>query len=223
MGAARAKRDGEPTRQSIVSRERAEKERLLRLALDPEGVPFVDVLGRAPGRGVYVEPEVLEEALGPKAMGRAFRGAARAMTAADIEAVIATTRSRLDGRLHELLGLARRAGGLTVGMDASLEEMERGRARVVVLARDLSDRSRAKVVEKIGKVFEAAVEKAGHRPSGGAGELPRIEVGTIESLGQSLGREAVGVAVIGHAVFARRAMIEAERREKLPRGRSTDG
>lgn len=219
MGAARARKDGEPIRQSIVSRERAEKGRLLRLALDPEGVPFVDVLGKAPGRGVYVEPEALEEALGPKAMGRAFRGAARAMTAADIEAVIATARSRLEGRLHELLGLARRAGGLTVGMDASLEEIERGRARLVVLARDLSDRSRAKVVENIQKRAGAGGEKG----KGSAGEVPRIEVGTIESLGQSVGREAVGVAVIGHDVFARRAMIEAERREKLPRGRSTDG
>lgn len=205
MSAAQEKTDGEqPVRQSIVSRERVEKGRLLRLALDPEGRPFVDVLGRAPGRGVYVEPEGLAEALGPKAMGKAFRGAARAMSAEDIEAVVETTRTRLEARLLELLGLARRAGGLTLGMDATLEAIRRGQAKVVVTARDLSERSRAKVSEA-------------------AGELPQVVVGTIETLGQSLGREAVGVVVIEHAVFARRAKIEAERREKLPRGRSTDG
>jgi predicted RNA-binding protein YlxR (DUF448 family)/ribosomal protein L30E len=204
VGAARGGTDGEPTRQSVVSRERAEKGRLFRLALDPDGRPFVDVMGRAPGRGVYVEPEALEEALGAKAMGRAFRGRARTLSGDEIASLIAETRARLEVRILELLGLARRAGGLTVGMDASREAIGWGKAKVVVLARDLSDRSRAKVMES-------------------AAALPRIEVGTIDTLGQSLGREAVGVAVIEHAVFARRALIEAERREKLPRGRSTDG
>lgn len=176
----------------------------MRLALDPEGRPFVDVLGRAPGRGVYVEPEALVEALGAKALGRAFRGKAQVPGGAEVEALLEATRARLEDRLLELLGLARRAGGLTLGMDASLDALARGRARVVVVARDLAERSRARV--------EAA-----------RSAVPVIEVGSVDVLGQALGREVVGVVVIEHAVFARRAVIEAERREKLPRGRSTDG
>ena len=42
-----------------MSKERAPKETLLRLALDPDGKPFVDLLARAPGRGVYVAAEEL--------------------------------------------------------------------------------------------------------------------------------------------------------------------
>ena len=47
-----AKEGHEPMRQCVVTRERAPQRALLRLALGPSGEAYVDVLGRAPGRGV---------------------------------------------------------------------------------------------------------------------------------------------------------------------------
>jgi len=176
---------------------------MLRLALDPEGRPFVDILGRAPGRGVYVEPEALTEALGPKAMGRAFRGKAKTLTAEEIEAVIASTRTRLEARILELFGLCRRAGGVTVGMDAVLGDIERGKARVVVLAKDLSDRSRDRVIE--GLAGTGAERRT----------VPRYFVATVAEIGHALGRDVVGIVAIGHPVFASRVVAEAERLERL--------
>ncbi len=112
----------EPMRQCVVTRERVPQRALLRLALGPSGEGYVDVLGRAPGRGVYVtcDPEVLRQALSPKGLGRAFRGRAKPVDKETIEDMLQEAVTRLESRLLEMAGIARRAGLLELGMDCVL-------------------------------------------------------------------------------------------------------
>src|SRR5687768_13465124 len=109
-----------PERQCAFTKARAPKEELLRMALDPDGKPFVDLLARAPGRGVYVSPASLESALSPKGLDKVFKGKAKKLSQEEIEAMVRGTADRLEARIVELLGLARRAGELQLGTDAVL-------------------------------------------------------------------------------------------------------
>jgi len=182
-----------------VTRERAPQRTLLRLALGPEGQPYADVLGRAPGRGVYVrcDPDVVRRALSPKGVGRAFRGRAKALEPAEIEALLRDAVERLEQRIVEMTGIARRAGLLELGMDPVLRALATGSAGwLVLVTRDLGPSSTRKI--------ESAVANAGARAR-------VIRVGTKETLGSRLGRSEVGVVAIRPSRHAERMASEADR------------
>jgi uncharacterized protein len=178
-------------RQSAMSKERAPKETLLRLALGPDGKPFVDLLARAPGRGVYVAAEELEKSLGSKGLDRVFRGKAKKLAPAEIEALVSGTAERLEARIVELVGLARRAGLLEIGTDAVLRSLEAD-AAVVVMARDASERT-------VGKIEEALRS------------AKRIRASTKEELGRLLGRDEIGVVAVRASKLADRISAESLR------------
>jgi hypothetical protein len=186
-------------RQSAVTRRRAARSCLLRLALAPDGSPFIDVAGRAPGRGVYVEAAELREALSPKGLAKVFRGRARAIAAGEVEGMVEEAVGRIEARIEHLVGLARRAGGLAVGSEATLASLGRGDAALVVIATDAS----ARTSERIGRAL---------------GATPRVEVSTVLSLGRAIGREALAVAAIEHPRLAEAIQREAERRAGLTAG-----
>ena len=49
---------------------------------------------------------------------------------------------------ERLIGLCRAAGGVAAGFDASLGEVRRGRAKFVLAARDVSERTRKQLADK---------------------------------------------------------------------------
>lgn len=160
-------------------------------------------MGRAPGRGVYVSAEraALEEALSPKGLGRAFKGAAKAPAAAEVERILEETAGRLAERLLDLVGLARRAGVLVLGMDPVLQALrDAPGGTILILAEDMSERSAGRVEEALERLDE------GHRPR-------RVRVGTKTSLGSRLGRDEVGVVAIRPSTLAERVAAEADRHE----------
>jgi hypothetical protein len=193
-------------RRSAITRARASKETMLRLVLGPDRIPFVDLLGRAPGRGTYVEADraVFEEALSKKGLGRLFKGQAAELSAEAIAELIAGTAARLEERIVELCGLARRAGKLEIGMEATKRLAAEGReGTVIVAAKDISARSE--------------------------GELPSAEpsvavvrAGTKVTLGKQLGREDVGVVGISPSVLSERIRIEGARLSALVMPPSTN-
>lgn len=185
-------------RRSVVSRERQPKASLLRIALGPDRCPFVDLLGRAPGRGVYVEPNrgALEEILSPKGLERAFKGAAAPLEASAIQRTIDDTVARIEDRILELVSLARRAGKLDMGMDSVLRAAQRGeRGLVLVLAADLSERSASMIPD----ITEGSL----------------VRVATKAVLGARLGRDEIGVVAIHPSAVAERVSLEATRRDGL--------
>ena len=53
--------------------------------------------------------------------------------------------TEMNDKLLSLLGLAKRAGRLSIGFDAAAVSMKKGESRVVVLSPELSDRSKRAV------------------------------------------------------------------------------
>jgi ribosomal protein L7Ae-like RNA K-turn-binding protein len=176
---------------------------------------FVDVLGRAPGRGTYIKPipSVVEAALAPKGLARIFRGRARHLgleakrpplddvagpttptTAGAIAAMV------LD-RATELVALARRAGQLEVGTEAVRQALEHmGPGSTLVLARDLGENTTRSVQERA----ERAAHGSRHR-----------RFGTKASLGARLGRGPTGVLLCTPGPLADRIAAEGYRFEAL--------
>ncbi len=105
-------------------------------------------------------------------------------------------RSKPTGTLLSMVGLALRAGQLAVGAEAVAAALGRGRAHLVVLARDLSAGSRRRV------------ERA-------AGAVPTVSLGeSMAALGQALGRNPTGMAAVLDVHLAR----EIQRRHQFPDG-----
>jgi predicted RNA-binding protein YlxR (DUF448 family) len=181
-----------PARQCALTRARAPKEDLLRLSLDPDGKPFVDLLARAPGRGVYVAPSSLRQALSPKGLDRVFKGRAKKLAPQEIEALVRETERRLEARMVELIGLARRAGVLELGMDSVLRSLEGRQASIVVMAHDASDRTVKRVESS-------------------RGETTLIRASTKGELGRMLGRDEVGVVAVHPSKLADRISAESMR------------
>lgn len=183
------------TRTCALTRTAAPKATLVRLALGPERTPYVDLVGRAPGRGFYVVAERarLVEALTEKGAGRVFKGKARPLVPDEAMRHVEDAVRRLDERLLELLGLARRAGVLELGMDAVCRMLNS--AAVVVIAADASDRTRHRV--------ESNAERA---------DVPCSVIAHDKAtLGARLGRETLSVVAIRPSSLAERWATEVVR------------
>lgn len=83
-----------------------------------------------------------------------------------------------------LLGIARRAGRLAIGLDAARRAIERDQAHLLVLASDLAPRTESRV-------------------RGLAGDLPTVVTASKEVIGRALGRGDTGIVVITDEGFAR--------------------
>lgn len=193
----------EPMRQCVVTRERVPQRALLRLALGPSGEAYVDVLGRAPGRGVYVtcDPEVLRQALSPKGLGRAFRGRAKPVDQQTIETMLQEAVTRLESRLLEMAGIARRAGLLELGMDCVLRAVSAPGSKpwLVITAVDFGASSVRKVTDAV-----AAAQGRGN-------PMRVIRLSSKQDIGSKLGRQEVGVIAIRPSRHADRMLSEAAR------------
>ncbi|MDK2784262.1 MAG: hypothetical protein PWQ41_1246 [Bacillota bacterium] len=88
--------------------------------------------------------------------------------------------------MRGILGLARRAGRLVVGDQSCRKALARGRARLIILAADGSERTQ--------KTFRELGERAG---------VPTCRVASKVELGRWLGRDRVAVAVITDAQLVR--------------------
>lgn len=195
-----------PMRRCAWTRVEAPKPSLLRLVLDPEGRPVFDVMGRAPGRGLYVAPdrETVRAALAPKGLGRIFRGRATVPSPDAVERMLEDTRRRLEARIADHVRFARRAGAVVWGVaEVVAAAADLG---VVLVATDVSARSAREL---------APVEGGG---------VPRLAYGDKRSLGEILGKTEVAALGVRPAVFVERILWDGERLRRLTNGaRRPDG
>ncbi len=91
-----------------------------------------------------------------------------------------------NNKIYGLIGLARRAGKLSFGTESSKEEINKGKAKLVLIATDASEKTK-KHIEELAKMHQVPV---------------RI-VGTIEALSQSIGQVNKAIIVIKEENFAR--------------------
>jgi len=186
----RAKGRGQhvPERRCVVTGEVAPAERLVRLALGPDGSIAPDVLGKAPGRGAWIGvPRADLEAA--QAKGKLKGGLARALHEGNI-AIPDDLGERIEAQLRratlDRLGLESRSGTLISGNDKIEQAARRGQVRLLLHASDAGEDGR----KKLAQAWRVGEDDEG---SGREGSILPVD---RHALSMALGREnAVHLAV----------------------------
>jgi uncharacterized protein len=193
----REKTSDEPERKCIVSGESQPKAGLVRFCVGPDNVLVPDVLGKLPGRGIYVTAD--RAAMTKAATKGLFARAARQPVTvppdlADlVEALIAR-------RVVDLVSMARKASGAVMGFEKVKDWLVKGRAQILIQSSDGSERGKEKL-----------------HPPGGPETL--ITVLSAQELGLAFGRERAIHAALGAGGLTTRVVEEAARLAGL-RGQS---
>jgi predicted RNA-binding protein YlxR (DUF448 family) len=173
-----------------VTRERLEKQAMIRFVVGPDRAVVPDLAARLPGRGIWLSAkgDVLETARAKGGFARAARGPVT--VPADLAGIV---RSGLVRRITELLGLARRAGQAIAGFEKAQAVVRAGRAGLLVQAAD-------------GSAEECARFRSG-APEG----LPVIAPLDAAALGAVFGRDRVVHVAVTPGRLAEALAIETAR------------
>ena len=136
---AQAKRQ----RRDIVSGEVMDEARLIRFVAGPDGEVAPDIARKLPGRGIWVAAD--RASVEAAARKNVFARAAKAKLAApkDLADQVGTLLAR---RILAGLGLARRAGDLTLGFEGVVGAVRAGKAAWIVEASDGAADGRRKLL-----------------------------------------------------------------------------
>ena len=168
----------ERQRRDIVSGEVMDETRLIRFVAGPDGVVTPDLARKLPGRGLWVAADraSVEAAARKGAFSRAAK--TRLTAAADLADQVGALLAR---RILAGLGLARRAGELTLGFEAAIAEVRAGKAAWIIEASDGAADGRRKLL----------------RAAKGLSKPPKL-LGAFDSNELSL---ALGLGNVIHLVF----------------------
>ncbi|WP_299403167.1 RNA-binding protein [uncultured Roseobacter sp.] len=140
-GAPKDRADG-PERKCIATGEVQPKFGLIRFVAGPEGQIVPDVLGKLPGRGIYVAADraALETAFKKRLFAR---GAKQPVTVPDD--LVAEVERQLVRRVVELISLQRKAGKAVAGYEKVKNWLQIEEAEVLIQALDGSGRGKSKL------------------------------------------------------------------------------
>ena len=180
-------------RRCLVTRNSQSTETLIRFVVSPDGAVVPDVEERLPGRGLWLTAtrDIVDAACRKRVFEKAVRGPV------SVDDHLADTIERLLlRRCLSLLGITRRAGEAVTGFEKVRDLAGRGKAGLLLAARDAAADGRRKI--------ESASRKATQKS-------PVVDILTSEELGGVFGRDAaVHVAVMKGALGAR-LLIECNR------------
>jgi uncharacterized protein len=179
----------EPERKCIVSGESQPKAGLVRFCVGPDNVLVPDVLGKLPGRGIYVAAD--RAAITKAATKGLFARAARhAVTVPpDLADLVEGMLAR---RVVDLVSMARKASGAVMGFEKVKDWLVKGRAKILIQSSDGSERGKEKL----------------HPPGG---PETYITVLSAQELGLAFGRERAIHAALGAGGLTTRVVEEAAR------------
>ena len=183
----REKDRDEPERKCIATGESQPKAGLIRFCLGPDGQIVPDVLGKLPGRGIYVSAD--REALAKAAKKNLFSRALRQPV--KLPEGLADLVERLQAaRVVELLSMARKAGDAVTGYEKVKDWLAKGTAATLIQASDGSERGKTKL----------------HAPDGANGFIGCLSAGEI---GLAFGRERAIHAALAAGGLRSRVVEEA--------------
>ncbi|WP_146347588.1 RNA-binding protein [Falsiphaeobacter marinintestinus] len=196
-GGAHKDRTEGPDRKCVVTGEVQPKQGLIRFVAGPDDQVVADVLGKLPGRGVYVtaDRDVLDKAVAKKmfARGLKMQVSVRADLVNDVE-------QQLARRVVDLISLARKSGAAVAGYEKVKSWLDREEARVLIQATDGSERGKSKLsTPHLGTYI---------------GWL------SADELGMAFGRHSVIHAALASGGLSQRVVEEAQRLRGL---RKDDG
>ncbi|MBW6526313.1 DUF448 domain-containing protein [Sphingomonas sp. RHCKR7] len=139
----------EPVRSCVLTRERADPARLIRLALAPDGRVLPDVRAKAPGRGAWigVARPALEQAI---AKGKLRGALARAFKTGDLtlpDDLPDLIAAALERNALDRLGLEARAGTIATGAERIETAARSGKLHALYHAADASEDGRRKLAQ----------------------------------------------------------------------------
>lgn len=194
MGRAGASknREDDPERKCIATGESQPKQGLVRFVMGPDAQVVPDVLGKLPGRGVYVTAsrDALELAVKKKLFARGLK--AQVSVPEDLVAEVERQTLR---RLVDLLSLARKSGDAVGGYEKVKDWLGKEHASVLIQASDGSGRGKSKL-------------STPHRGS-------FIGCLTADELGMAFGRQTMIHAALASGGLSKRVVDEAQRLQGL--------
>lgn len=195
-GASKDRSEG-PDRKCIATGEAQPKFGLIRFVAGPDGQIVPDVLGKLPGRGVYVAADraALELAVKKKLFARGLK---QQLTIP--EGLVDEVERQLVRRVIDLLSMARKSGDAVAGYEKVKSWLDMEQAQVLIQAVDGSGRGKSKLsTPHFGRYI---------------GWL------TADELGMAFGRQTVIHAALASGGLGQRVVEEAQRLRGL---RETDG
>jgi len=183
----REKERDEPERKCIATGESQPKAGLIRFCLGPDGQIAPDILGKLPGRGMYVSAD--RAALDRAAKKNLFSRAARQPVKVP-EGLADLVETLIARRVIELLSMARKAGDAVTGYEKVKDWLVKGTAVTLIQASDGSERGKTKL----------------HAPDGANGFIGCLSAGEI---GLAFGRERAIHAALAAGGLRSRVVEEA--------------
>jgi len=199
-GAEKSRSDG-PERKCVATGETEPKAGLIRFVLGPDNQVFADVMGKLPGRGVYVSAtcDALTQAVKKKLFARGFKAQVTVQ-----DGLVDDVERQVLRRTVDLISLARKSGDAVGGYEKVKDWLDKEEARVLIQASDGSGRGKSKL-------------STPHRGK-------YIGCMTADELGMAFGRETVIHAALASGGLSQRVVEEAQRlqglREKGGNGRT---
>ena len=141
-GGATSLKSDAPERRCIATGEVQPKYGLVRFVTGPDGAVVPDILGKLPGRGIYVAADraALEKAVARKLFSRAAR---QPVTLP--EGLVEEVERQLARRVVDLISLQRKAGRAVAGYEKVKAWLQAEEAEVLIQAEDGSARGKSKL------------------------------------------------------------------------------
>ncbi len=187
-GGAHKTRDEGPERKCIATGEVQPKAELIRFVVGPEAQIVPDIVGKLPGRGIYVS--ATRQALEAAAKKGAFNRAAKQPVKVR-DGLVEEIERQLTRRVVELISLARKSGDAVAGYEKVKDFLYREDAKVLLQAEDGSSRGKSKL----------STPHRGHY----IGWL------TADELGAAFGRQTVIHGALASGGLTQRVVEEAHR------------
>lgn len=186
-GVSKDRSDG-PERKCIATGEVQPKYGLIRFVAGPEGQVVPDVLGKLPGRGVYVAADrsAIDRAVAKKLFARGLKKPVQVP-----DGLVNEVERQLVRRVVTLISLARKSGDAVAGYEKVKDWLIKEEAQVLIQAVDGSGRGKSKL----------------STPHFGS----YIGWLTADELGMAFGRQTVIHAALASGGLSKRVVEEAQR------------
>jgi predicted RNA-binding protein YlxR (DUF448 family) len=192
----REKDQDEPERKCIASGESQPKAGLIRFCVGPDGMIVPDVMGKLPGRGIYV---TADKALIEKAAKKGLFSRAARQPVKVPDGLPDLVERLVTQRVIDMLSLARKAGDAVMGYEKVKDWLAKGSAATLIQASDGSERGKTKL----------------HAPDGKHGFIGILTAGEI---GLAFGRERAIHAALAAGGLRTRVVEEAAKLAGLRAG-----
>ena len=139
--------DTGPERKCVATGEVRPKTEMIRFVVGPEGQAVPDIMGKLPGRGIWVS--ATRAALDKAADKKLFsRSAKQPVTVPD--GLTAEVEAQLARRVVDLISLARKSGHAVAGYEKVKDWLSKGVAQVLIQSTDGSERGKSKLSTPYG-------------------------------------------------------------------------